>query len=179
MQRLQACSSQGPERCPALFPVWQRKALTIAAFGEALPFADNSFDIVLCDNVVDHGESPAGIVKEIARVLAPSGLLYFTVNVHHPIYALASQVHSAWQALGVKYEVGPFADHTVHLTLPAAQRLFENLPLRMLQESNNIAETKAGTQSHEARHSGDTLKRIFFKNALYEVIAVREGDSGS
>src|SRR5437660_8037563 len=45
----------------ALFPVWQRKALTIAAFGEALPFADNSFDIVLCDNVVNHAESPAGI----------------------------------------------------------------------------------------------------------------------
>src|SRR5687768_9779894 len=73
----------------SLFPTWQRKAPTIGACGEALPFPDDSFDIVLCDNVVDHAESPAQIVSEIARVLAPSGVLYFTVNVHHPIYSLA------------------------------------------------------------------------------------------
>jgi SAM-dependent methyltransferase len=71
----------------SLFPHWQQRVPTVAGFGESLPFADNSFDIVLCDNVVDHAESPAGILSEIARVLAPQGLLYFTVNVHHLIFA--------------------------------------------------------------------------------------------
>jgi SAM-dependent methyltransferase len=158
----------------SLFPDWQRKALTLSAYGELLPFPDNSFDVVLCDNVVDHAESPARIVSEIVRVLSPSGLLFFTVNVHHPIYAFASGVHGAWQRLGVRYEVGPFADHTVHLTSHRARELFDGQPLRIVKETTNLDKAKARAQKTPARHAGDRLKRVFFKNALYEVIAVRE-----
>jgi len=67
----------------SLFPGWQCRAQTIAAIGESLPFADQSFDVVLCDNVVDHAESPRKIVGELARILVRGGLLYFTVNIHH------------------------------------------------------------------------------------------------
>src|SRR4051812_3506104 len=69
----------------ALFGAWQQRVRTIAAAGEHLPFADASFDVVLCDNVVDHAEDPPAIVRELARVLAAGGLLFFTVNVHHPV----------------------------------------------------------------------------------------------
>ncbi len=31
-------------------------------------FPIESFDVVLCDNVVDHAESPAKIVSELARI---------------------------------------------------------------------------------------------------------------
>jgi SAM-dependent methyltransferase len=160
-----------------LFPAWQHRVPTIAAYGESLPFAESCFDIVLCDNVVDHAESPTGIVVEMTRVLKPSGLLYFTVNIHHPIYALASRLHAAWNDMGIKHEIGPFADHTVHLTLSSARRLFGGLPLRVLQETSNIAETKAAARQRAPRHAGDLLKRIFYKNALYEVVAVRESQS--
>ncbi len=157
-----------------LFPAWQRRAQTIAAHGEALPFADRSFDVVLCDNVVDHAERPASIVKELARVLAPSGLLYFTVNFHHPIYSVAASLHSTWTTLGLPLEVGPFADHTVHLTLPRARRLLEALPLRLLTERYDIAQARALARARPPRHLGDRCKRLFFKNALYEVVATRE-----
>lgn len=157
----------------ALFPAWQRRALTVAAVGERLPFADGSFDLVLCDNVVDHAEDPARIVREMARVLRPGGLLYFTVNVHHPVYAVAATAHAAWNAAGLRFEIGPFADHTVHLTLERARALFEGLPLRRLTETHNIDEAKASARQRPPRHAGDRLKRIFFKNALYETIAVR------
>src|ERR1044072_158152 len=73
-----------------LFPRWQTCATTIAAVGEQLPFCDQSFDIVLCDNVVDHAESPQRIASELVRILKPGGLLYFTVNFHHRVYALAA-----------------------------------------------------------------------------------------
>lgn len=157
-----------------LFPDWQRKATTISAYGESLPFPDSSFDIVLCDNVVDHAESPAKIVSEIVRVLAPSGVLYFTVNVHHPIYAVASGIHGAWRRLGVPYEIGPFADHTVHLTIPRARALFANQPLRIIEQKTDLEVARVRAKKIPARHAGDRLKRVFFKNALYEVIAVRE-----
>lgn len=158
----------------ALFPAWQHRARTIAAAGERLPFADASFDVVLCDNVVDHAEDPARIARELARVLAPGGLLYFTVNFHHRVYSAAARVHAAWNAAGLPFEIGPFADHTVHLTLPAARSLFDGLPLRVISENGNVAEAKRAARLRPPRHAGDRLKRLFFKNALYELVAERE-----
>ncbi|HEX8532545.1 MAG TPA: class I SAM-dependent methyltransferase [Allosphingosinicella sp.] len=158
-----------------LFPAWQSRARTIAAPGEHLPFKDASFDVVLCDNVVDHAEGPRQIVEELARVLAPGGLLYFEVNVHHPFYHVAATTHAAWRALGIPFEITPFADHTVHFTLDAARRLFDGLPFRIVSESDNIAEVKDQYDRSRTRHAGDRLKRFFFKNAQYRVIAVREG----
>src|ERR1051326_4902916 len=35
----------------SLFPRWQSCAPTVAAVGESLPFANQSFDVVICDNV--------------------------------------------------------------------------------------------------------------------------------
>ena len=158
----------------ALFPAWQRRAQTIAAAGERLPFADSSFDLVLCDNVVDHAEDPALIARELTRVLAPGGLLYFTVNFHHAVYSAAARLHSAWNAAGLRLEVGPFADHTVHLTYSRARALFDGLPLRVVSESGNVADAKRAARQRPPRHAGDRLKRIFFKNALYELLAERE-----
>jgi SAM-dependent methyltransferase len=160
----------------ALFPAWQSRVPTVAAAGEALPFADASFDIVLCDNVVDHAEDPARIVHELARVLAPGGLLYFTVNVHHAVYGAAARLHSAWNALGLHYEIGPFADHTVHLTPAGVRRMFADLPLRVIAETLDIADTLRSARQFAPRHAGDVLKRFFYKNAVHEIIAVRAGD---
>ena len=159
-----------------LFPRWQQRATTIAAYGETLPFDDGQFDIVLCHNVVDHAESPRRIVEEIARVLRPGGLLYFTVHVHHPVYHWASMLHAAWRAAGIPFEITPFADHTVHLTPSAARRLFARLPFRIRSEKDNADEVKR-RGPREIRHWGDRLKSLFFKNALYELIAERTGSA--
>ncbi len=161
--------------CANLFPRWQRNAPTVAALGENLPFRDGSFDVVICDNVVDHAESPPSIVKELIRILVPGGLLYFTVNVHHPLYAIAAGAHSTWNAAGVHFEIGPFADHTVHLTPSAAKELFTNLPIRVLKERVGIAEAKERARKLPARHLGDRLKRVFYKNALFELVAEKSG----
>lgn len=159
----------------ALFPAWQQRVRTIAAFGEQLPFEDASFDVVLCDNVVDHAQSPRGIVEEIARVLVPGGLLYFTVNVHHPLYHWAAQAHSAWRSIGIPVEIPPFADHTVHLTIDAAHGLFAGLPMKIAVASDTIDQTRREGQTLRARHAGDRLKRWFFKNARLEIIAAKTG----
>jgi SAM-dependent methyltransferase len=156
-----------------LFPRWQNCAPTVAAVGESLPFPEHTFDVVICDNVVDHAESPVRIVRELVRILVPGGLLYFTVNVHHRVYSVAAGVHSSWRAVGVPYEVGPFADHTTHLTVNAAERLFDGLPLQLLSAKSNVDEARARARKQPPRHFGDRLKRVFFKNALYELVARR------
>ena len=156
-----------------LVPAWQGRARTIAAFGENLPFENDTFDLVLSDNVVDHAESPRRIVEEMVRVLKPGGLLYFTVNIHHPLYHWAATLHAAWRAVGVPFEITPFADHTVHLTRRSARALFDGLALTIVRESNTIAETMRIERTEPRRHAGDWFKRFFFKNAVYEVIAVK------
>jgi ubiquinone/menaquinone biosynthesis C-methylase UbiE len=43
-----------------------RRVPTVSALGECLPFPDGAFDVVLCDNVIDHAKSPAATVAELA-----------------------------------------------------------------------------------------------------------------
>jgi SAM-dependent methyltransferase len=159
--------------CRHLFAPWQRGVRTVRGFGEALPFEDASFDVVISDNCVDHARDPRAILREIARVLVPGGLLYFTVNVHHPLYDVVSRMHGAWNALGVAIEITPFADHTVHLTRDAARALFDGLPFRIAREFSDIAIAKRDPRYLKTRHALDLVKRVFFKNALYEVVAER------
>lgn len=48
--------------------------------GEALPFARGRFDAVVCENCLDHTRDPDRVIREIARVLPRSGLLWLLVD---------------------------------------------------------------------------------------------------
>lgn len=156
-----------------LFPKWQSRVPTLDAVGEALPFADGAFELVLSDNVVDHALQPERILAEAARVLRPGGILYFTVNVHHRFWSAASRLHRLWNGLGFHYEIAPFADHTVHLTPSAARVLVTNQPFTIVSERLPIAEMVAADRQMQPRHMGDLAKWLFFKNVQYEIIARR------
>jgi SAM-dependent methyltransferase len=153
-----------------LFPAWQRRVPTLAAEGESLPFADGSFDVVLCDNVVDHARDPERIVSELARVLAPGGLLFFTVNVHHRVYAWASRAAGVLQGAGFAIPIAAFADHTVHLTPDAARALFDGLPLEIVETDCKRRPRRGG---RDRRRAADAITAMFFKNALFHLVAVR------
>jgi len=159
----------------SLFPDWQGDVPTLAAAGEHLPFHDGAFDVVVCDNVVDHAERPAVIVAELARVLSPGGLLYFSVNVHHGVYGCVARAHRAWNAAGLRWEIKPFADHTVHLTPAEARALFEDLPLAIRWEAVRVAEAKERARRRPVRNPVRLVPRLFFKNAPYQLVAERLG----
>jgi SAM-dependent methyltransferase len=59
--------------------------IKICGKGEESPFADDSFDIVICYNVLDHTENPERVLEEISRVLVHKGLVYVSVNTFHPL----------------------------------------------------------------------------------------------
>jgi SAM-dependent methyltransferase len=46
--------------------------------GEALPFADDTFHIVLCLDTIEHVPDPNGMAREIMRVLKPGGTCMLT-----------------------------------------------------------------------------------------------------
>lgn len=154
-----------------MFPPWTRRVQTCAAFGEALPFATHAFDLVVCDNVIDHAETPATILRELIRVVKPNGILYFTVNVHHSVYYYASIAHRLWNAAGIRFEIGPFADHTFHFTVDQVREMLEPLPLKVLVQRCDIDAARQQAKLRSPRHLGDRLKRLFYKNARYVMIA--------
>ena len=45
----------------------------------ALPFKDESFDSVICSEVLEHVDSPEDSIKELIRVLKPGGVLALSV----------------------------------------------------------------------------------------------------
>ncbi len=54
---------------------------------EALPVEDGSFDVVLCNQVLEHCDDPAQAVRELRRVTAPGGRVLASthgVQVYHP-----------------------------------------------------------------------------------------------
>jgi ubiquinone/menaquinone biosynthesis C-methylase UbiE len=78
---LDAARSTMPENC----------RLQVADVG-SLPFADDAFDLVVCFEVISHVQEPDRVLAELARVLAPDGVLvvsspnrevYPAGNPHH------------------------------------------------------------------------------------------------
>lgn len=52
------------------------RCVFICGDGEALPFADDSIDVVVFNHIYEHVVDPDAVVSEIHRVLAPTGVVY-------------------------------------------------------------------------------------------------------
>jgi len=50
-------------------------------YAEALPYADGSFSVIVCMDVLEHVSDQTAAIREVARVLAPGGIFIFdTIN---------------------------------------------------------------------------------------------------
>src|SRR5258707_894015 len=56
--------------------------------GEHLPFAGESFDLIVCIWVLEHLRDPEGVLREVRRVLRPGGhFVFLTPNLRNPLLA--------------------------------------------------------------------------------------------
>ncbi len=60
--------------------ILSRKEIHVLGFGERLPFKENSFDVVMCTQVLEHVNQPFEVVREIRRVLKPQGKVFLSTH---------------------------------------------------------------------------------------------------
>ena len=58
--------------------------------GEALPYADQAFDAVVCVDVLEHVQDLEQVIREVARVLRPGGMFLFDTINRNPLSRLAT-----------------------------------------------------------------------------------------
>jgi SAM-dependent methyltransferase len=57
--------------------------------GVHIPFDDNSFDLIYCNQVFEHVEKPAELLLEVKRVLKPGGSFVGSVSHLEPFHSLS------------------------------------------------------------------------------------------
>jgi SAM-dependent methyltransferase len=55
------------------------RVVHVRAWGDALPFADDSFDAVFCKGALDHFDAPEAAIGEMARVTRPEGRVVLAI----------------------------------------------------------------------------------------------------
>lgn len=78
---------------------------------ESMLFDDDFFDLVVCNNVLDHVHDPYAILNEVKRVLSPDGLFAFAVDTHSML-GLATKKY--WKSIYPDY--GSFPGHPYEWT---------------------------------------------------------------
>ena len=71
----------------------------VRGVGERMPFADESFDLIVCLWVLEHLQDPPATLREVRRVLSPGGhFVFVTPNMRNPLM-LANRLGKALPAL--------------------------------------------------------------------------------
>lgn len=60
----------------------QKGNIYIKAKAEEIPFESSYFDLVICNNVLDHTHNPYKILEEIYRILRKDGIFGFSVDTY-------------------------------------------------------------------------------------------------
>ncbi len=92
MERLHARAALTAGVDPDHRSLREHRALALAltcGLAEALPYPDDTFDLVCCSWVLEHLGEPARAFAEIARVLRADGrFIFLTPNVRHPLLVM-------------------------------------------------------------------------------------------
>ncbi len=112
----------------------------LAAAAERLPFADNAFDVVFSNEVLEHVEDDRAACREIARVLRPGGrAVIFAPNRLYPFethgiywrgqYHFGNKPLVNWLPDAIRNALAP---HVRAYTSRQLRALFDGAPVRLV-----------------------------------------------
>ncbi|MFO0697632.1 MAG: class I SAM-dependent methyltransferase [Nitrospira sp.] len=117
-----------------------RNLTVCRAYGEELPFRDHSFDLINCFTVIEHVQDVEGVISQMARVLAPGGVIYLEApnyrwprEPHLEIWTapILGKRFIRWSAIaqGKRLEI-PFLGHLQLVTPGRIEQAFASNGLR-------------------------------------------------
>ena len=115
----------------------------LGAAGESLPFPEDSFDLILSNEVIEHVQDDQLTIREMVRVLKPGGrIILFCPNRWYPFETHGiywrKEYHFGNKFL-VNYLPTPWrnklAPHVRVYTRKGLNQLFHQLPLRFIQQT--------------------------------------------
>lgn len=111
--------------------------------GDRMPFFDDcSFDLVFCDNVLEHVEQPLSFYKEVSRVLKPGG--YFVSKTPNRFYyvSLIAAMTPDWFHKYVNKKRGRIESDTFttfyRANTPMAQKKWAKMSGLVVVECNSV-----------------------------------------
>lgn len=126
--------------------------------GRQFPIADNSYDAVVTDYVLEHVEDPVAVLGEVTRVLKPHGVFLFrTPNLYHYV-SLASYLSPHWLHVAIARYVRATPDAVE--PYPTFYRLNTNKQIRRLCDQASLSAVEV--QMVEKEPSYGKFSRIAF-----------------
>jgi SAM-dependent methyltransferase len=121
----------------------KRSSLIVNAAGEKLPYPNNSFDLILSHEVIEHVEDDRAAIQEMIRVLHPGGLLLlFCPNRGYPFethgiywrgrYRFGNVPLVNYLPDPLRYYLAPHVRVYTHRSLT---HLFRDLPVRFVRRT--------------------------------------------
>jgi SAM-dependent methyltransferase len=144
---------------------WRYGALDYVCDITAIPVADETFDAVLCTEVLEHVPQPIEVIRELARILRPGGRLLLTAP-------LASGLHQQ-----PHHYYGGYTPHFYRRVLPGYQldvrevTALGGLMLHVAQEVH-----RAGRALQENGRAPSLFARIAMLYWLPRYLAAREAE---
>jgi 2-polyprenyl-6-hydroxyphenyl methylase/3-demethylubiquinone-9 3-methyltransferase len=131
---------------------------------EQLPYADGSFSVIVCLDVLEHVQDVEATLREIARVLAPGGLFIFD-TINRTLIARIALIWLSETFLGKKGALPGLHDYQ-HFIKPSELRL-------LLSKSGLCLRALTGfmPRMHEGRL---TLGPGWFQGVSYSGYATKE-----
>ncbi len=148
-----------PEIVPPLASDSAQRDSRIRGFGDRLPFADETFDVVACRSVIEHLRDPLPFFAEASRVLRPGGAMYcLTPNRYDYASIIAGLVPNRWHGRIVRFAEGRSeAD-----TFPTYYRANTERAVRQLADMS-------GLEVQQIDHLNHNPSYLTFSPLLYRV----------
>jgi len=146
-----------------------------------LPFRDNFFDVIICNQVVEHLYDPDNLFQEINRILKMNGYLYISTpnlcSLHGRIFVLLG-----WQPTAIspstrfifgnplRGETSGFCKYNRHLTCftPASfKEMTEFYGFKIIKYSGSVIYPFGSKIS-------DSISRFFPSLSVYQIIKARK-----
>lgn len=91
--------------------VLQTELVNVVASGESLPFAAETFDVLVCTQVFEYFAHPHVAAREAHRVLKPSGALLMSVAAFAPRFV--DEEHWRFTPTGIRAVLSQFEEVTI------------------------------------------------------------------